>query len=717
MRFFPGRKKRRLSSRSGDKYSFSRHVAAKNSAKKSGRFAKLKAFSASLDWDKIRINGIIGLFCVIWVCLWGRAWYLQMIAGPSLADKAHRQHMAIELVSGKRGRIFDRNGQTLARSVEVRSVYANPSGVEDIDRTVAALAPILEIDREKLRKDLARSGKQFIWLKRKIDDSAAIAIKKANLPGIGLSKEYERFYPFKHMAGQLIGFVGMDDKGLEGIERSLDAELGVMPVRQLVQRDATGRRFYQREKGRGEPVGNDVTLTLDMRFQFIAEEAVARAAREFDARWSGALVVEIASGDILAWAQYPFFNPNNYRQASAAIYRNRLASDALEPGSTFKPLVMAAAINEKKVAPNTLINCEGGKWNYNKYVIRDTSTQGILPASKVIRYSSNIGMAKIGQSMGAKVFHRYLSKLGFGEVNAIPIANSRGILRKPRDWGEMDVMATSFGQSISVTALQMAQAYLTFFNHGVYKPLRLVIDENAAGKETDAKATRIFSEKSVAEVMDMMRDVVEAPDGTGKRARVEGVAVGGKTGTAQKADARSKTYGNEHLASFVGFFPAVNPAYFILVFVDEPAKNQFGGIVAAPVFSEIATRVLSQTGAFAENRPTAAKIGKRDKTPRGLKLASAPAQPWNRTSTLNAIAKAPDPLSMKLPGHLAKAPENVPNVTGKSLRNAVELFARAGIVPELKGSGSKVVRQSPSAGTPWSHFDKDQICTLWLSEG
>lgn len=716
MRFFSARKKRKHSFRSGEKYSGARAASVKAYGKKSQRFARLKAFSAGLDWNKIRINSVIGLFCLIWLCLWGRAWYLQMIAGPTLADKARKQHMAVELVSGKRGKIFDRNGQTLARSVEARSVYANPSAVEDIDKTVSVLAGILEMDKEKLRNDLAHSRRQFIWLKRKIDDSAALAIKKANLPGIGLSKEYERYYPFKHMAGQLIGFVGMDDKGLEGIERSLDGALGAMPVRQLVQRDATGRRFYQHEKGQGEPVGEDVTLTLDMRFQFIAEEAVARTAREFDARWSGALVVEIASGDILAWAQYPFFNPNNYRQSSPAIYRNRLASDALEPGSTFKPLVMAAAMDEKKVTPNTLINCEGGKWNYNKHTIRDTSIQGILPASKVIRYSSNIGMAKIGQSMGSKVFHRYLERLGFGEANSIPVANSRGILRKPRDWGEMDLLATSFGQSISVTALQMAQAYLTFLNHGVYKPLRLVMDDEAEIKENANKPIRVFSEKSVADVMDMMRDVVEAPDGTGKRARVDGIAVAGKTGTAQKADARSKTYGNEHLASFVGFFPAVNPAYLILVFVDEPAKNQYGGVVAAPVFSEIATRVLSQTGVLAENRP-AAKNNKQRKTPRGLKLASAPTQPWNRVFTNVAVAKASDPLSMKLPGHLAVAPENVPNVTGKSLRNAVELFARAGIVPELKGTGSKVIRQTPSAGTPWSHFDKDQSCTLWLSEG
>lgn len=716
MRFFSARKKSRFAKHAEGKYASRKSVTAKISQKKPERFAKLKSFTAKFDWGKIRINGIICLFCIIWVCLWGRAWHLQMIAGPGLADKARKQHMAIELVSGKRGRIFDRNGQTLARSVEVRSVYANPAAVEDIDKTATILAAILELDSEKLKTLLSSSQRHFMWLKRKIDDTTAKAIKKANLPGIGLSKEFERFYPFKHMAGQLLGFVGMDDKGLEGIERSLDSTLGVLPVRQLVQRDAMGRRFYQNVSGQSEPAGEDIMLTLDMRFQFIAEEAVARSVREYNARWGGAIMVDVANGDIVAWAQYPFFNPNNYRQISPAVYRNRLASDALEPGSTFKPLVMAAALQEKKLTPNTLINCEGGKWNFSKYTIRDTSNQGILPASKVIRYSSNIGMAKIGQSLGAKTFHNYLEKLGFGEANDIPIANSRGILRKPRDWGEMDVMATSFGQSISVTALQMAQAYLTFLNHGIYKPLRLVLTETSEETtQNKEKPKRIFGEKAVAEVMDMMKDVVEASDGTGKRARVDGITVAGKTGTAQKADSRSKTYGNEHLASFVGFFPAVNPDYLILVFIDEPKQNQYGGVVAAPVFKEITSRVLSQTGVLQEK-----KLAEKDyvaKKSRGLKLASAPAQPWSFSNSIKVLAEERNPMSLKLPGHLAKASENVPNVTGKSLRNAVELFARAGVVPELKGTGSKVVRQTPSAGTPWSAFDKNQICTLWLSEG
>ena len=663
-----------------------------------------------VDWGRLRINAVVCIFCLLWFGLWGRAWYLQMVEGPRLADRARRQHMASELVTGRRGMIYDRNGQVLARSVEARSVYAKPQEVEDFLVMANTLGPILGMEPQKLYDELSKTKRRFVWLKRKVDDYTAEAVRKANLSGIGLSKEYDRGYPFKHMAGQLLGFVGLDDKGLEGIERSLEARLGCIPTRQIVQRDAMGRRFYLHEEGQTEPRGQDLTLTLDVQMQFIAEEAVARAARDYDARWSGALVVDVPTGDILAWAQYPFFNPNTYRESSPLVYRNRLAADALEPGSTFKPFVMAAALQARKVTPNTLIDCERGKWVSKNFTIRDTSNQGMLPASKVLRYSSNIGMAKIGLSLGAPMFHKYLHALGFGERTSVPVSESRGILRIPRDWSEVDLMSTAFGQSISVTGLQMAQGYLTLLNGGVYKPLHLIREDG----NVEEAHERVFSEKTVREVMDMMRDVVEEKDGTGKRARIEGVEVAGKTGTAQKADHRTGTYGSKRLASFVGFLPADKPRYLILVMVDEPARNQFGGVVAAPVFKEIAGRALTYTGILSETRLAEAS-GTKDAGPvrrqRGLKLAGLEVPYLARTADAPQRATV-----MQLPGHLAKAASRVPDVMGKSVRNAVELFARAGVVPELKGSGSRVVRQSPAAGTAWPEDGQNVDYILWLSE-
>ncbi len=670
------------------------------------------AWVGQVDWGRVRIKMVVVVFCLLWVGLWGRAWYLQMMEGPRLAERARRQHMASELVTGRRGMIFDRNGQVLARSIEARSIYARPQEIEDFQTMANTLGPILGIEPQKLYNDLSQTKRRFVWIKRKVDDFTAEAVRKTNLAGIGLSKEYDRVYPFKHMAGQVLGFVGLDDKGLEGIERSMEARLGCIPTRQIVQRDAMGRRFYLHEEGQSEPRGQDLTLTIDVQMQFIVEEAVSRAVREYDARWGGALVVDVPSGEIVAWAQYPFFNPNTYKDASPLVYRNRMAADALEPGSTFKPFVMAAAIQEKKINTNTAIDCESGKWVAKNFTIRDTSRQGVLPASKVLRYSSNIGMAKIGLMMGAPTFYKYMHSLGFGQRTNVPVADSKGILRIPRDWSEVDIMSTSFGQSISVTGLQMAQAYLTLLSNGVYKPLRLTREDN----NVEEVPQRIFSQTTVRDVMHMMRDVVEESDGTGKRARIEGIEVAGKTGTAQKADHRAGTYGSKRLASFVGFFPADKPRYLILVMVDEPTRNQYGGVVAAPVFKEIASRTLTYTGivptpkvtASAES-PAAPAAGRR----RGLKLAGLDVPYINEVQKTTAQGQD---AGMRLPGHLAKAGSRVPDVMGKSVRNAVELFARAGVVPELKGSGSRVVKQTPAPGVAWPEDDNKTEYILWLSE-
>lgn len=702
------------SRRNGKSASTGRRKSPGNSYRSGGTSNSPLGWLKGLDWSRVRIRMVVCIFCLLWAGLWGRAWYLQMIEGPRLAERAQRQHMASELVAGRRGMILDRNGQVLARSVEARSVYARPQEITDFQAAAAVLAPLLGLDAQALHTELAQTKRRFVWLKRKVDDYTAEAVRKTGLAGIGLSKEYDRFYPFKHLAGQLLGFVGVDDKGLEGVERSMDARLGCVPTRQIVQRDAMGRRFYLHEEGQSEPVGEDLTLTIDVQMQFTVEEAIAKAVRENDARWGGALVVDVLSGEIHAWAQYPFFNPNNYKDSGPLIYRNRLAADALEPGSTFKPFVIAAALQERKVTPSTAIDCEGGKWVKKNFTIRDTSSQGVLPVDKVLRYSSNIGMAKIGLSMGAGTLHKYLHALGFGQHTAVPVADSKGILRSPRGWSEVDIMSAAFGQSISVTGLQMAQAYLTLLNNGVHKPLRLIREDS----RVEEAHPRVFRESAVREVMRMMRDVVEEKDGTGRRARVEGIEVAGKTGTAQKADHRSGTYGSKRLASFVGFFPASRPRYLVLVMVDEPVRSQYGGLVAAPVFQEIASRVLTNSGMLHEAEAGAAakhasgrSAGGRQ---RGLKLAGLDVPGFSASRNLDATP-APDK-GMRLPGHLATAGSRVPDVLGKSVRNAVELFARAGVVPELKGTGSRVVRQSPPPGVTWPENGKPAEYILWLSE-
>ncbi len=679
-----------------------------------------------VDWLGVRISVMFCFFVVCMLVLWGRAWHLQMMRGPALAEYARHQHITSEMVAGKRGMIMDRDGQVLARSVEVLSIYANPRKIGDPLMTANTLGPILGREPQELYDELTRTRKQFLWLKRKVDDYTADAVRAARLPGVGLSKEYDRVYPFKHMAGQLLGFVGFEDKGLEGLERSLDRRLASESTRQTVLRDATGRRFYMREEGQEDPHGEDIRLTIDAQMQFFAEEAVSRVVREERARGGGALVVPVPTGDILAWAQAPFFNPNDFKNSRPAVYRNRLAQDALEPGSTFKPLVVAAAMQERRVSRDTVIDCEGGRWRTKYTTLRDTSSRGKIPVHKVIRYSSNIGMAKIGLMLGNQTFHRYLTSLGFGERTNVPVAENRGILRNPKDWNEVDCMSTSFGQSVSVTPLQLAQAYLALLNNGVRKDLRLLKDEPpSSGRQ------QIFSGAVAQDVRRMMREVVEESDGTGRRAAIDGVAVGGKTGTAQKADTRAGSYGSKRLASFVGFFPVEKPVYLILVFVDEPQITQYGGVIAAPAFREIAQRTLAYAGMLDGTRLASKEAGapaEAGERQRGMRLSEldcpfvaraqaerGPAAPAARPRV--RAARPQEGEGMRLPGYLARASATVPDVQGKTLRYAVELFARAGIVPELKGEGMRVVRQSPPPGSPWPEGGEERPrYTLWLSE-
>ena len=555
-----------------------------------------RAWFASIDWNSVRFRTVAVLFFVVWGALWVRAGYVQLWEGPFLAERARRQHMAAETVAMPRGMITDRNGHILARSVECCSVYANPSIITDIEATATTLAGVLGRPVDQI-KPLLEKKRSFVWIARRVDDATAEAIRQADLTGVELSREFERIYPYRQVAGQLLGFVGMDGKGLEGIERSFDEQLGGLSVRQAVRRDASGREFYVNSNYEAQPA-EDVHLTLDLQVQSIAEEEISKAVTEFGAKWGGVLVVDVAAGDVLAWAQFPFFNPNSYNQYRPSEYRNRLAQDALEPGSTFKPFLIASALQEGVVTRDTTFNCENGLWKSRYITIRDDSRpkQNIQSVAKILANSSNIGCGKIGLELGAVKYQRYLSRLGFGERTSVQLAESRGILRPAREWSEADLISSSFGQSLSVTVLQMAQAYLTLANEGVYKPLRIVLTDDVGGGDQ-----RIFSKNTTREVLSMMREVVD--EGTGKRAAIPGVSVAGKTGTSEKVAlyyqdlAEGNDRGMQYVVSYGGYAPADDPQYALLVFYDEPQiGGASGGTQAGPIFAAIMEEVLPYLG-------------------------------------------------------------------------------------------------------------------------
>lgn len=643
------------------------------------------------DWAAVRLVVVAVLFGLAGVVLWARAFQVQVLMGDELAARAERQHLAAESVSGPRGRIFDSRGRVLAKSVRCASVFARPMEIHDPARTARELARVLGVSAHDVQARLS-ARRPFVWIARQVADREAAAVAALALPGVGTMEEFKRLYPSGHLAGQLLGFTGLDGAGLEGLERALEETLAGRSDRTVVQRDASGRRLLDGdEPSRASVRGGDVRLTIDADIQAMAEQAVAGAVTTFRGKDGMGLVVHVPTGDILAWAVYPFFNPNVYSSYRPEAWRNRIALDALEPGSTFKPFVLAAALQEGVVRPDSVYFCENGRFEMPGAVIRDTHDYADLPVTHILRYSSNIGMAKIGLEMGAGKLYGYLDSLGFGQRTGLPLAGeAKGILRAPGAWQRVDLANVAFGQGVAVTALQVAQAYLCLARGGVTGALRLVADDGAAPEP----GRRVFSAEVTEQILSMMRDVVQA-DGTGTRARIEGMTVAGKTGTAQKASAAGG-YGNDHVGSFVALLPGERPEFLVMVIVDEPAPQHYGGVVAAPAVREIALQSLAYMGRLPEPAAQArAAVGDGGLTDEDVRRL------------VDAIGAGIENPAVALQGA-----ESVPDVVGMSLRRAVELLAGGGAVPEVRGSGLVVRKQSPVAGKPWP--GTGDRCVLWL---
>lgn len=637
----------------------------------------------SRDWVKIRMRLLWMVLVALWFGLWARAYQVQIVQGPELTSMAMRQHRAAEFERGMRGEIFDRRGRLLAKSTSVQSVYVRPLEIEDLETAAKALAAAMDMPVTRVRADLEKP-QGFVWIARQISDRNARKVLDAGLRGVYLTEESARFYPHGHLAGQLLGFVGLDGDGLEGVERMYDEVLAGKKATFVAYRDASGRRMYMDAQGREVDLsGANVTLTLDSQVQFFTEEALAHAVETFKGKTGMALVVEVESGDVLALANYPFFNPNMPRQ-DPEQWRNRVYMDALEPGSTLKPLLMAAAMEEGVVTKDTLYFCEEGRWRTKGVNIKDTKPYGWLPVNKVLRYSSNICSAKIGMDLGAARYHAHLHKLGFGQRTGMNLPGENpGLLRQPKSWYPADLAAVSFGQGLSANAMQLARAYLTLANDGVLKPLRLV--SRPSGEE--APVSVVFRQEVARAVLEMMREVVEE-DGTGTKARIPGMSAAGKTGTAQKITAAG-TYGDRYLASFAGFYPAEKPEYFVLVMVDEPHPQHYGGVVAAPAVRDIALRTMAYAGKLPEGHEQ-------------IEVAKA-REPLRTAALITAAvdsARGNDPEDV------------VPDLVGLSLRRAVERLRGFGVMPALEGSGGVVASQAPAPGHPWP--DEKRRLTLWL---
>ncbi|WP_319541953.1 penicillin-binding transpeptidase domain-containing protein [uncultured Pseudodesulfovibrio sp.] len=644
------------------------------------------------DLSGIKIGLVIALFTVALTGLWARTGWVQLHDGEYLANKASKQSLAAEWEYGERGRIFDRNGQMLATSVEAKSIFARPYEIENIDIAADTLSRDLKLTRKTVYKKL-KSKKKFIWIKRQVTDREAAAIAKADLPGVRLTSEFNRIYPNGHLAGQLLGFVDIDGQGREGIELVFNKRMTPSKAEFVVPRDATGHRMYLDSHGREVDInGLDVRLTIDTHIQHAAEQALASSIAKYEARAGIVLVVDVKSGDILAMANQPFFNPNTVRVSKPSQRRLRPLTDIYEPGSTMKPFLFAAALEEEVIEPDTLINCENGRWRVGRKVIRDTHPAKWLPAHKVLRYSSNIGCVKIAMDMGASVYHSYLTKLGFGEKTGLGLpGESNGIVMPASKWTSVDLAAISFGQGIGTTAVQLAKGFLCIANMGVTKDLNLIKTPELARKN---KATQVFSPETAAKVLSMMKEVVHE-DGTGRRARIQGISMAGKTGTAQKASSKGG-YGDQYLSSFVALVPADDPELLVITMIDEPQKSNYGSMVAAPVCREVTVRTLAYHGKLSETLDSVVA--------ENVSVDSLTEEPLIQAETVPLVQADSD---------------RVPNIAGMPVRRALELLTKMGIVPVLKGQGMTVKSQKPAAGQPWPKDQNtegaDDVFVLWLS--
>jgi len=542
--------------------------------------------------------GIVGAVFLIGLGVIGaQAVRLHIFKGPWLSERAAREYERAMVVQGKRGTISDRNGSPLAVSIESPSIAAYPRQIADRRNAARQLAAALNRPSREMyaRLDPKRT---FVWLKRQVTPKQAGAVRSLGLDGVDFITEYTRYYPSKTLAAQLLGFSGVDGHGLEGLEFYFENQLKGREESITVVKDALGRRFEGDRLSAQLTEGNDVVLTIDRTIQHITQKALEAAVVDYKAKSGMAVVMAPATGEVLALAHYPFFNPNRYRSFDRSAWRNRAITDPFEPGSTMKMFSVAAAIDSGVCSPSTIFYCENGEYRIGRNTIHDTKAHGWLSLQQIVKYSSNIGSVKMAEQLGASQLYTYLSAFGFGHRSGIACpGESPGSLSPFKSWSAIDTGAISFGQGISVSAIQLITAASAIANGGtLMKPLlvRTITDRNGKPLETyrPEKVRQVISPHTAATMRRILKTVI-AEGGTGVRAALQGYSVCGKTGTAQKVDRSGGYARGRYLSSFIGFAPADHPEVAILVVVDEPTVQDYGGIVAAPAFRQIALETLS----------------------------------------------------------------------------------------------------------------------------
>jgi cell division protein FtsI (penicillin-binding protein 3) len=618
---------------------------------------------------RMRIAATAGIFFMLLVVVVGRAFQLCILEGSSLRELASRQHRDRVPLPPERGPIVDRHGDPLALTVESAAVYVRPHKLVPSRDLVPLLSGTLHLSADFLAQKI-NTSKHFVWLLRGATPEQAEAVEELALPGVGSESARRRLYPRGNLAGQVVGFAGVDSQGLEGVELSYDHDLRGALESLSVERDARGRHMLTEGSWRPLPrQGAKVELTIDAGLQQVAQTQLEAAVAARHAAAGVAIAMDPFTGEVLALASVPIFDPNKAVTSRPEQWRNRGISDTYEPGSTFKGVLAAAAIEAGVVHPEDRVFCEHGHYAVGRRVVHDHEPYGWLTFADVIKHSSNIGAGKVGERLGAERFSQAIKAFGFGEPTRIDLPGEvAGLVRPVQKWSRIHVVTTSFGQGISVTPLQLLRAYGAIANGGKlmrpYVVRRIIAPDGTVLRENKPEVVnQPISPQTAAVVTQFLQGVVES--GTGTQARIDGISVAGKTGTAQKVE-HGRYSARDRMSSFVGFVPADAPRFVILVVIDSPRTATYGGIVAAPVFRQIAEYGLDRLG---------------------LRVASMSVPPTDTEANKMHLVNWSS----------ADAERGMPSFIGLSMRQALVQATRAGWDVQANGSGY-VVAQDPPPG-------------------
>jgi len=646
-----------------------------------------------------------GLFVSLWsVGIVYRLVDLQIRQTGQLLGRAQRQNQRVIEVDAKRGIILDRNGHELAISRDLESCYAVPTEIEEPELSAKKISTVL--GEPALRKELAEklsSGKRFVWVKRKLAPEQADHVRTLDIEGIGFVPESKRFDPKSELAGHVLGYVGLDNQGLAGLEYQYDRELRGTPGRVLIEIDARRREFSTTTLTPTRP-GQNLVLTVDEVIQFIVENELREAIARHRARSGSIIVCNPRTGEILAMANWPTYDPNDFSSAPATHRRNRAIEDGYEPGSTMKVVVAAGTLEEKTARMEEEFDCQQGSIVLAGKRIRDHKPFGVMRADEIIKHSSNVGAIKLGLRLGSQRLHGYMSAFGFGQPTGVDLPGENpGILRPVKEWSGVSIGALSMGQEVNVTPLQILQMVSTVANNGVLvrpRVVRQIVSPEGKGWSTPQAMppARVISPETARALREILVDVVE--QGTGIAARMDGFSTAGKTGTAQKIDPATGRYASgRYVSSFVGFTPVENPAIAMIVIIDEPVGAYYGGLVAAPIYKVCAERILQHLNIFPERRRAIAPrvvyaslnpgaqvemVAEGDGLVEPAMEPAAP--PRDEPAVVEAVVRSHD------------GPE-FPDLRGKTIREAARVMRTMGVPFEAKGTGY-VVAQEPPPGSP-----------------